>query len=359
MSDTQLAKRDSKPLTFTPVGERDAITLTMATVRNHIVSPTKSGKVPDDSMILQFMMLCKARGLNPYTGDAIIQGYDGKNGPEFSIISSKAALDKRADLNENYDGMESGVIILNRSGELERREGAIVLDDAGETLIGGWAKVYRDDRRIPHTHEVQFSVYDTGRSRWAKDPAGMIVKVAEAGALRKAFPNSYAGLYMAEEFEKQRMAEEVEVTSVTTTQAEGKPLPSGFQRPSALPEKREETPAKSPEPAAANDEAPEVVGEPVDQEPEQEAPPAEEPPPKPSRKRAGGVSKGEGKTAPAGAVHEALLERAIDEDLTATDLVRAATALFGEQYRTLPSIPEARAQKMLDEFDDVLAYLKS
>ena len=188
-----------RTISFVPLGERTAIELSIGMVRKFLAVRTKSGKEPTDQDIVKFMMLCKARELNPWVGDAYLVGYDGNDGPAFSLITAQQALAKRAEISPAYDGMESGVVVTTCDHTLEYREGDLVLE--GETLIGGWAKCYRKDRAKPSYDAVKFSTFNTGRSRWQKDPAGMIVKVAEASVLRKAFPTQIGGLYTEEEMQ--------------------------------------------------------------------------------------------------------------------------------------------------------------
>lgn len=207
--------RADRAITFTPLGDNEQITLTIGTVRQFLAAKTKSGKTPTDEDIVKFMMLCQARQLNPWVGDAYLLGYDGRDGPEFSLITAKQALDKRAEINSDYNGIESGIIV-EVGGAPTQREGALYFGK--EKLIGAWAKAYRKNRDKPFYHDVKFDVYDTGRSRWKKDPGGMIVKVAEAGALRKAFPTQIGGLYLAEEHDSRERnitpsKEEVDVAS--------------------------------------------------------------------------------------------------------------------------------------------------
>jgi hypothetical protein len=104
--------------------------------------------------------------------------------------------------------MESGVVIATKAGDIIERQGDITFD--GEKLLGGWARVYRKDQEIVSYDALKLSTYNSGRSRWAADPAGMIVKCAESSSLRKAFPTVLAGLYTAEEMES------VEVQAKTT-----------------------------------------------------------------------------------------------------------------------------------------------
>ena len=165
-------------------------------VANDIATPTASGALPDERDCLRFMNLCRGRELNPWTGDCFMIGYDSQGGAKFEVITAYQALLKRAERSQEFEGMEGGVVVMS-NGQLVNRTGTIVMK--GETIIGGWARAYRTDRRVPHESAVMLQVYDTGKSRWSKDPAGMIMKVAKAAVLREAFPNTVGGLYLSEE----------------------------------------------------------------------------------------------------------------------------------------------------------------
>lgn len=195
---TDIVKSDEKMVEYVPFQGTDKIKLSSAIVRRFVASKTTSGQEASDTDCMKFIMLCKSRGLNPFEGDAYLQGYDSKDGPKFSLITAHQAFLKRAEAHVAYDGMESGVVV-NVDGEIQEYQGDMILD--GHLLIGGWAKVYRKDRTHPTYRRVALKTFDTKRSRWEKDPAGMIVKCAEADALRSTFPNSLAGLYMQPERE--------------------------------------------------------------------------------------------------------------------------------------------------------------
>jgi phage recombination protein Bet len=168
-------------------------------VRNFIAVPTKSGALPNERDCIRFIMLCRGKRANPFEGDCFLIGYDTQNGPSFSMVCGMELFLKRAEKSEDYDGGESGVIIKNDSGITER-QGSLVLD--GESLVGGWAKVYRKNHSKPEYKSVAFKTYNTGRSRWEKDPGGMIEKVAKSQALRAAYPTALGGLYTQEEMER-------------------------------------------------------------------------------------------------------------------------------------------------------------
>ncbi len=196
-----IANRQESVISYIPLGECEPIHLTLDRVRRFLCVPTKSGKMPSDEQVMKYMMLCKAQSLNPWVNDAYLTGYDTKDGPSFSLITSHQAILKRAEASSQYDGMESGVIVL-RNDELTERQGDLVLK--GEVLVGGWARVHRKDRSIPSYDALNLSTFDKQQSRWNSDKAGMIVKCAEASALRKAFPSTLAAMYCKEEMDRDR-----------------------------------------------------------------------------------------------------------------------------------------------------------
>jgi len=187
---------EGKLIEYTPVGSDLPIKLSPTIVINNLVTPTRSGKVPTQAQVINFMMLCRSRALNPFEGDAFLVGYDGKDGPSFSLITSIQAFLKRAEIHPQFNGFEAGVVVDGG----ERIEGSYV--PKGTLVLAGWAKVYRKDRDRPVSVTVDRTVYDTGRSRWAIDPAGMIRKVALSQALRESFPSKLGGLYEADEMAK-------------------------------------------------------------------------------------------------------------------------------------------------------------
>lgn len=184
----------TRPVEYTPFGEKTPVRITIEQVRKYLCSPTKKGCKPSDADVINYMMLCKSRELNPWVGDAYLVGYDSSDGPSFSLITAVQALHKRAEVNPEYDGLEAGITVVNKDGEIIRREGCLKL--SGETVVAGWARVYRKDRAKPFYAEPEFSVFNSGMSRWKKDPQGMIRKVAIAAALREAFPTQLGGLYV-------------------------------------------------------------------------------------------------------------------------------------------------------------------
>ena len=188
---------DDRIVEYVPFGESKPIKLTLAIVRTHIAVPTRSGQMPSDSDLIRFMMLCRAGELNPWTRDAYLVGYDTQDGPKFSLITAIQALLKRAEANPHFDGLESGVVVMGVDGTVTERQGNLVFP--GETLYGGWARVWRKDRSRVFYDALALKTYNTGKSQWAKDPAGMIDKCAQASVLRAAFPTQLGSLYIEQE----------------------------------------------------------------------------------------------------------------------------------------------------------------
>lgn len=140
-----------------------------------------------------FLETCRSYHLNPFTREASLIHYDNKNDDTpATIVLGKNCYLQMAERHPAYDGFEAGVVVYV-DGQIIDREGSILYD--GETLLGGWARVYRKDRSRPSYDEVKFDEYNTGKSIWASKPATMIRKVALVHALREAFPSTYGLLY--------------------------------------------------------------------------------------------------------------------------------------------------------------------
>jgi len=165
---------EERVIEYTPLGESVSIKLTIDMVRKFLCVPTKQGHWPDDATIIKYMMVCRQRKLNPWVGDCYLLGYDTKNGPKFSIVVAVQALFKRAEISDQFDGIESGVVVIGKDDEIIERQGDLVF--RGEQLVGGWAAVYRKDRSKPFYQRLALSTYRKDTPQWQSDGAGMIVK---------------------------------------------------------------------------------------------------------------------------------------------------------------------------------------
>ena len=168
------------------------VTVTADDVRN-LICPNA-----DQKEVALFLQLCKSQRLNPFVKDAYLVKY-GSNPAQ--MITNYQVFNRRACKNENYGGIENGVTVL-RNGEIVHKDGSAVYKAAGETLLGGWAKVYFKDNRKPAYAEVALDDYSTGKSNWSKMPGVMIEKCAKAAAWRLAFPDDLQGMYCSEEMQQ-------------------------------------------------------------------------------------------------------------------------------------------------------------
>jgi phage recombination protein Bet len=152
-----------------------------------------------DQEAFTFLQLCKAQGLNPFLKEAYLIKYGNENA---TIITGKDTFTKRADRLPQYDGFKAGIIVLVQ-GAATYREGSFILE--GETLLGGWAEVYRKDRSQSFRNEVSLNEYARKKSdgslmsNWRTMPATMIRKVALVQSLREAFPDEFGCMYSPEE----------------------------------------------------------------------------------------------------------------------------------------------------------------
>lgn len=219
-----LANRPTESVTEFQVGN-DKVTLSPSIVRNYL---TNGNGTVTDQEVNYFVHLCRGQGLNPFLKEIYLIKFGQQ--PATFVVSKEAFL-KRAEANPQYDGAESGIIVLNKDGELIERKGGFFLKDS-EQVVGGWAKVYRKDRKYPSDVQVTFEEY-AGRtkdgnlnSNWANRPATMIKKVALVQALREAFPNDLNNLYTEEE------QGDIQMPMVDTTPIEQpKPVQQNFQQP--------------------------------------------------------------------------------------------------------------------------------
>lgn len=174
------------------------IVLTPSIVQNYIVG-NKARITPAEFKF--FTELCKVRKLNPFLNEAYLIKYT-ENQPAQLVIGKDAIL-KRAVLNPQYNGMESGVIVLDQDGNVIERPGTFKLPK--EQLVGGWAKVYIKNRKYPSYVSVSFEEVAQRKgggelnSNWSSKGATMVEKVAKVRALREAFIEDLGGMYDADE----------------------------------------------------------------------------------------------------------------------------------------------------------------
>lgn len=197
-------KADEHKITYSDMAG-NKVDLSIPAIKQYICP----GSPISDAEAYMFLTLCQFNGLNPFLRDAYCIKYGSDPA---AMVVSKAALLKRAQKNPKYRGIKSGVIVRTANGEVVERNGEFYLPD--DELVAAWAKVFVDNYVEPIYSSVNLREYMKTKDgkptgKWKDAPATMIVKVAEAHALREAFPQDLGGLYNAEEMGY----EEVETTA--------------------------------------------------------------------------------------------------------------------------------------------------
>ena len=174
-------------------------------IREYLVSG--DGRVTDQE-VMMFLSLCKYQKLNPFLREAYLVKYGNQAA---TIVTGKETYTKRAAASPLCDGYKAGIFIATKDGEIQKRGGAMFVKALGETVVGGWAEVYRKDWKVPVYNEVAFDEY-VGRKKdgsitkmWSEKGATMIRKVALVQALREALPEELGGTYSPEEINSVNM----------------------------------------------------------------------------------------------------------------------------------------------------------
>ncbi|MDJ0367410.1 RecT family recombinase [Hymenobacter sp. H14-R3] len=159
------------------------------------------GATDDEFMLL--LHLAKTYGLDPFAKEIWCIKYvpHGRNPADFAatIFSSRDGYLKIASRDKQMNGIQSDAVCANDT--LKKLADGTVDHAYGNprgAIIGAYALVYRKDRAIPAYFYAPFAEYGAGNNpTWKKYPSAMIVKVAEAMALKRAF--SISGLVTQEE----------------------------------------------------------------------------------------------------------------------------------------------------------------
>lgn len=194
----QLAQRGNDELTVKFDVDGYEVKLTPKIVQEYIVGNDAQITMQEFKL---FTELCKVRKLNPFLKEAYCIKYGNKPA---QIVVGKDAVLKRAIENPNYDGVESGIIVLDSSnGKITERPGCFKMPD--EKLVGGWARVYRKNWGHPTYCSVSLDEAAQRKSDgsmnaiWSEKGATMVEKVAKIRALRETFIEQLGGMYEAEE----------------------------------------------------------------------------------------------------------------------------------------------------------------
>jgi phage recombination protein Bet len=167
---------------------------------DHIRKTAAFGSTDDE--FKTFMYLCSMYNLDPLKKEIYFIKYGGRA----TIITSRDGYLKIANLHDDFDGIESDVVyqgdVLTKrdDGSLHIAYGAEHLVFDKSKLSGAYCSVFRKDRAKATTVFVSIKEYYKKEAPiWQQYTNAMILKVAEAMALKRAF--AISGLVTKEEIE--------------------------------------------------------------------------------------------------------------------------------------------------------------
>ena len=149
---------------------------------NTIKNTVAKGATDDE--LKMFLSLASAYGLDPFAHEIWFVKMGDKN----TIITARDGYLKIAQNSPHFLGLESDVVYAGDKF-LKDKDGihhSYTLSNRG-AIVGAYAMVYRDDRKVPSYFFAPFSNYTKRGGVWQQYPHAMIVKVAEAMALKRAF----------------------------------------------------------------------------------------------------------------------------------------------------------------------------
>ena len=190
-----------------------------------LMKNTVARGVGNDEFLL-FLHLAKTYGLDPFAKEIWCIKY-GTN--PATIFTSRDGYLKIASRDKQMNGIVSDAVCANDT--VERLADGHVQHTYGNPrgeLVGAYALVHRKDRAYPAYFYAPFKEYNAGSNpTWKKYPTAMIIKVAEAMALKRAF--SISGLVTQEEIglEMVPAPQEAETSAVVEVEESPAKQPAG------------------------------------------------------------------------------------------------------------------------------------
>jgi len=160
----------------------------------HTIAPTLTEAEFD-----LFLDIAARHQLNPLTGEIWAAKMPGRNGEpgKLTTIVGRDGFLAIANRNADFEGMDFDIVRENDTfrkladGTYEHTFDMSGGKDRGKP-IGAYAVVYRRGRR-PTPFFAPWAEYNSGRNAWKSNPTAMIIKCAQANALRLAY--NLSGLY--------------------------------------------------------------------------------------------------------------------------------------------------------------------
>lgn len=186
--------------------------LWVKTIKENLLSQTPDGTPPTDAELLYFARTCQASGLDPAKREiyGIYRNVKQRDGTYKRRLSIQTSIDGFRVVAERsrkmggsgiYGGSDSPDFLYDPDQKISvQHQGTakLVPNKASVSII----KVI-EGMQVRTTRTANWMDYYPGEGAdgmmWRKFPEVMLAKVAEAQALRAAFPNAIEGLYLEEE----------------------------------------------------------------------------------------------------------------------------------------------------------------
>jgi phage recombination protein Bet len=160
-------------------------------------------------VFMMLMRVAKSTDLDPLRKEIWCYPLGGK----YNIMTSRDGFLTLANRSNQFKGMNSAAVYDKDEFEVEYGDAVkikhkiLTLKKADRgTIVGAWAQVWREGNNQPTTVVVEWGQYNKGQNTWTTNPDAMIIKCAEAIALKKTF--GVSGLESAEEMGVDMVTEE-------------------------------------------------------------------------------------------------------------------------------------------------------
>lgn len=204
-----------------------------------LIKSTVAKGATDDELKL-FLHLAQTYGLDPFAKEIWCIKYGTKAA---TIFTSRDGYLKIANGHPAFDGIVGDVVHENDHFQVGNASVEHEYKFPRGNIVGAYALVFRKDRSHPSYVFAPFAEYEAANNpTWRNYPSAMILKVAEAMALKRAF--SISGLVTREELDASRDDDDVS----TATPAR---LPAPAPTPTPTP-RAEPAPAAEEEPNYSN-----------------------------------------------------------------------------------------------------------
>jgi phage recombination protein Bet len=152
---------------------------------NDILKWVAPNAPPHEAMRL--LVMCRLCGLDPFRKEIHLIPFENKKKgiTEWMLVIDKSGWLRMAESNPQFDGHQSGIIIRDpETKEIVDIEGEYV--PPGWGVVGGWAKVYRKDRKFPAVSRVGKEYVKGNNPMWETQMPMMYRKTGLVHSLREA-----------------------------------------------------------------------------------------------------------------------------------------------------------------------------